>query len=58
MCLCCVFKLIQCSSWEKTVDTITAQATFGTAGKPGAWSDMDVLTTGGQVCFWSLLVLG
>jgi hypothetical protein len=37
------------SSWETTLGAITAQQDIGTAGVPGAWPDMDVLTTGGQV---------
>eukprot|EP00051_Salpingoeca_urceolata_P029057 m.488829 g.488829 ORF g.488829 m.488829 type:complete len:429 (+) comp26109_c0_seq1:56-1342(+) len=36
--------------WKTTLATITAQQTIGTHGRPGAWPDMDVLTTGGQGC--------
>ena len=31
------------------MQTIAAQSEFGVKGSPGAWPDMDVLTTGGQV---------
>jgi len=36
--------------WDSTISTIAASQYLGIPGKPGAWSDMDVLTTGGQGC--------
>ncbi len=37
------------------MQTIVAQSEFGVKGSPGAWPDMDVLTTGGQV--WPVFFL-
>eukprot|EP00050_Salpingoeca_kvevrii_P000330 m.146006 g.146006 ORF g.146006 m.146006 type:complete len:476 (-) comp10087_c0_seq6:23-1450(-) len=36
--------------WSTTEATILAQEYIGTQGRPGAWPDLDVLTTGGQGC--------
>lgn len=37
-------------NWMNTIEVLLTVQLVGTPGSPGAWSDMDVLMTGGQGC--------